>query len=350
MRINEAYKILEITPHSSEKEIKQSYRRLSKFYHPDQNSGNPKKQIQLNEANKVIQAYKKISNSVIPIESNENLIAQMENNLMRFELREEISRHSKKIYRKKANKINILKYAIWFITSFTAILTFFHKDILPTIESLEEYKRALIIVLILFGGLALLLQILLQRIKINLEIYTDRISEKKECAIELAEILSYKSVKIFTKEELFKSSLFQPLTPVSFFKVEKYDLIDLLILKAKEHNLISEKDKELTSIDSFDEYEINYNPELFRRINETKTEKPATIDEVKSKMIFSLIGSIFFFTVSILIFFLIKTNWKFISIGSIINSIGLLGIFLEERKEYKKIKNKAKKKGGGERF
>jgi len=82
MNINEAFKILEISSHSNEKEVKKSYHRLSQQFHPDKKAEDSEKQKQLNEANDVIQAYLKVRHSVVPIEYNEAHVARIENFLI----------------------------------------------------------------------------------------------------------------------------------------------------------------------------------------------------------------------------------------------------------------------------
>lgn len=55
MQLPEYYAILEVSTHASLEQIKQSYRRLVRLYHPDLNRGNKDMQIkQLNEAYAVL--------------------------------------------------------------------------------------------------------------------------------------------------------------------------------------------------------------------------------------------------------------------------------------------------------
>lgn len=72
----EYYRILEVSPSASQEEIKQSFRRLSKLYHPDKNNGNT---IYQNRFYQITEAYRIIGNNANRAYYDESFRSKIQN-------------------------------------------------------------------------------------------------------------------------------------------------------------------------------------------------------------------------------------------------------------------------------
>jgi hypothetical protein len=160
MDIEQAFKVLGLSPNSSLDEISQAYHKKSLDLHPDVAGGDQKEQVELNQAHEMAEAYAKIRNAVIPISTND-LILRITRALSIPQYLETAETMGRRIAKKKTQSLQLVKQFSWIIGSISAFVAFFWKDLLP-ITSLDkvapELDSALKIIAVMFGLMGLISQ------------------------------------------------------------------------------------------------------------------------------------------------------------------------------------------------
>lgn len=289
MEIERAFQILGLRVGSSEDEIRGAYRERSKSTHPDAVGGDTEKQKELNEAYQRAKAYSKIEDAVVPFSSKalaKNLrvaIAPYISNVA--------AEKARTIHRQRTRSIQKLKWISWAFGLVTAAMVLFAENAsrLPGIPSdqIEELTKLWAPVSLSFGLIGLLLQFIVTWNERRIEDFLDLISEKRECAKQLAERLGYEDLTSFKWQDLRSDwpESPTPLPPVPWVS-SLGDLTPVLIAKAVEHGLVvPEEVPELTPYwDPI--YSLQFNPALFKPAPPAPATppKPRTAAEIRSEI------------------------------------------------------------------
>ncbi len=197
-----SFEMLGISADATENEVKSAFRRLSNQLHPDKENGDNDKQVELNKAYEIAKQAVESGTSLILIET----ALALENSNQALILQQEYQKTNLLVGQIKRNGTSGIRslrdfaLVIGLISGAMALA----KTNLLSISLDQNIKDSLGVVAFVFGFFALFLQFLFTSAKNRIDDYLEYISDKNNCAQELARHLEYNDMEQFSENEYFK--------------------------------------------------------------------------------------------------------------------------------------------------
>lgn len=276
--IEEAFSLLEVSMEATQEEIEKAYKTKSKKYHPDKTGGEHGIQSKLNEAREIAVAFSKIKTAVVPISVGQSL-QRVERELIAQRAFINANESARIAKRHKTRPLQRLRSIMWAVGGVIAILALFGNNVLPIITISKLAKTFLVLFTFTFGITGLFIQLMINRLQNSINSYMEVLSDRRECANELAKTLSFKDFDEVTEEDMLnlaKDPRLQQGKSLTFILTGGYspwsseELRNLLLLKSEEHGLIVPVVQEIVTPNSVPRFRLRFQPSLFRPKPEPK--------------------------------------------------------------------------------
>jgi hypothetical protein len=212
--------------------------------------------------------------------------------------------------------------------------------VIPGVTEEKALTPSLKILPLVTGCFALLFQLVLDGIKNNLELINESFEDKHYCALKLSEYLGFRTQTNFHVNNLDRnfSNGDNSLSTMLSGNITRRERIKILILKAKENNLIEPVNAKEINPNSLNEYKLNFNPADFGYESEKTELKVRTAEEIKRSIKSGYIMSVIFAVITVLVIYFFKSYWSILP--GVFSLAGIL-MSVEESKELKKLKKPA---------
>lgn len=325
MDIDEAFAHLKLPLDATEQKIRSAYRRLSKGSHPDSPSGDKEAQTLINQARDTALAYTKIRGAVVPI-SPASLTNKIRSAIATYN-REPSNETARNLFKQKTNHLNTIKWMIWVIGALVGIVAFTESNI-ETFKIViglnsKELKTILGMFSSMLVGVGFVLQFIIKSMEGRLERFLSKISNKVECARQLAEKLDYKDIGTvsevkFSQEIMQDFPTFPILIPINYSSI--------LLQKSVEHDLLAPLEADEITPGFRQAYSLKFKPSLFRPAPPPPP-KPRSLSEVRSDLAITLGITGFFGSISIGLIYFGFGWWALIPV--LLTFFGIIGSVIE---------------------
>lgn len=338
MSIDEAFSLLDVPLDADEEQIKQRYYEKSKIHHPDKLEGDHEIQAKLNEAYDIASAYSKIRYSVIRLETSD-LLETLSKALETQRPSLDAEATAQRIKKRKTKHLQRMKVALWVIGGIAGIFALFGKELFPLLypktdnQSPSSFENLLKLLSFTFGVAGLILQMIITRIGNRIDAFMENISERQDCALELATCLRFEDIESFCEYDITLPIGVRSLPPPWETLLDtSVEFRRVLLKKSLEHGLIEVVRQESFTPDSVDTYRLRFRPGLFKPRHEPNKKpetKPMTREEARSLIIF---GGVWFLALGGLTTYLIVVSsslWSILTGILAFLGVGLFGIGIE---------------------
>lgn len=297
--VEKAFSLLGLPSSSSVEEIKQAYRKKTDKHHPDRPDGDDTVQAAINGAYKIALDYVENMRGIVPLRIEKSLkhVDQViEQQQAFFRAKETAERLSKR----KTTKLNRVKFIMLFFGVLVAILALFGKTLLPVFfsEGSEYFKVSKIIfaeVTFVFGIFVIFLQWKVTSIQNRIDAYIEKLSDKKNCASLLAEVLNYTDHNVIDEDNILKvvkngDSIGGLLPLLSILGFSKSEFYPILLQKSIEHTLLEEMKQDELRPETVSKYKVLFKPSLFKPLDiPEKKPEPMTLSSARAMLITSIV-------------------------------------------------------------
>ena len=263
MDIDKAFRILGLPIDASEDDIKRAYRNLTNTTHPENPHRDSDKCKVLNLAKERAIAYSKIKYAVIPV--NSRVMSQNIRRALTLYTGFYASEKAYAIHRRASRLINTLKWLALTFGGISGAIAIMKEQVakIPGVnsETLNSLNIGLVPLALLSGTIGFLLQMLISYNRRGIEAYLDRISDKKECAYTLAELLGYEDKARISENDLANHTLVSEIIPfLSLFKslLTRQELTRVVLAKAVEHGLLVPEENEQITPSYTQTYKLDF--------------------------------------------------------------------------------------------
>ena len=323
MNPTQAFALLGLAEAADESTIKDAYRRLSFQKHPDRPGGDSEEQSQLNEAYAVALSVAR-QQSAIALRAA-HTVERVEAALLKEQSARQADGAARGIRRLRRRNLDRLRN-LSLLVGLGAGVLFLFADYLfdPLVEAVPESARAAVrlqlgAIIVVFGGVALWMQVQVQRLENAIETCMEEFSRRRSCAEQLARALKYQDTTVASEAELERptSDSFvgrpMPLPMRLLFdaRVTEDDVLRILVPKAVEHGLLAPLESESLEFDAEVRYRVLFRPSAFKPKPTPPPEppKPMTRQEARGMVFAGVVGSVLFGGVTTYLVVFHRTWW-----------------------------------------
>ncbi|HBB86760.1 MAG TPA: hypothetical protein DC047_04005 [Blastocatellia bacterium] len=285
MTPSEALAILGLTEGVDESGLKEAHRRLSRASHPDKAGGDTEQQARINDAYDIVMSLISPEKSMT-LRTTQSL-RRVESALLVERSARQVDAEAKAINRRRRKPLHRFRN-ISLVVGIAAGLLLLAVDYLsePLLETASEAVRKTLklnfgILALTLGGVALWMQMQVQRLENNIEACTEDLLDRRFCAAQLAKILRYKDVGVISEDDFHGSPLSAtsendiysnlsravPSLPLKKFgfsaALSREDFRRLLLPKAVEHRLLEPIEPQPLNSEMAIQYRVLFRPSVF---------------------------------------------------------------------------------------
>lgn len=296
MTVDEAFRLLGLPSTASNEEIRSSFRRLSKEAHPDLHRGDEATFKDLSEARDQALAYAKIRHSVVP--GGSEIVRQIARQAMLVYSGPTATERADQINRRASRQWNWVKWSSWGVAGVAGFLGVV-RDIgdLPILssEAAGQVDALITPLTLVFGFVGLVLHLGISMKEHRIESYLEIISNKRECAAELAATMSFIDFKVVDEEQLVSAFERQSRAgamkaPVGSF-LSTHEIASLLMSRSVELGLLTPDEEEEISPEIELRYSVNFKPSSFKP-KDTLEHQPAEPMPIRESLSLALMSAV----------------------------------------------------------